>query len=199
MVGSESGEVGRGAVAAKPTSLQDSALIRTLLERVAQDLGAILGRELVLTALDITRARSRPAGRGQVHISFKLGLTKEGGPKRFGALLVPLPEAITMAGCLLMLSEETLAARREESTLDLATKDALLEIGNVIGAAGGTALAALGAAGWSLQSEGCQGVRAGVRPAFPYEEGSDLVVARIGTTFDPFPPFELLLMLPPVS
>ena len=50
-----------------------------------------------------------------------------------------------------------------------------------------------------MHSEGCQGVRADVRPAFPYEEGSELIVARVGACFDPFPPFELILMLPPVG
>ncbi len=201
MVPIQSGEGSAGSrtIAAPSASIQDPALIQALLERMGQDLGVILGRELPLTMLDVTRARSRPAGKGRVHISFKLGLAKEGEPKRFGALLVPLPEAITMASFLLMLPEEAAASRREDSTLDAATKDALLEIGSLLGSASATALATLGAAGWSVHSEGCQGVRADVRPAFPYEEGSELVVARVGTCLDPFPPFEKILMLPPVS
>ena len=75
----------------------------------------------------------------------------------------------------------------------------MLEIGNMIGGAGNTALASLGASASSLRSEGCQGVRADVRPAFPYEEGNELIVGGVTARFEPFPPFELILILPPVS
>ncbi len=179
--------------------IQDAALITGILERTLQDLGAVMGREIQLTTPAVERASSRPAGKGRIHISFKLGLSKDGRPERYGAMLVPLPEAITMACLLLMIPDEALAVRREESTLDPALKDALLEIGNMIGGATDAALAGLGAAGWSVRSEGCQGVRPDVRPAFPYEKGSELVVGRTSARMEPFPPFELILMLPPVD
>jgi hypothetical protein len=179
--------------------LTDSGLIQAILGRMAQDLGMLMGHDLELNGLDVSRARTRPAGKDRIHISFKLGLTQDGGAKRFGALLVPLPEAITMAGFLLMMPLESLAPRRNDSALDSALKDALLEIGNMIGSASNTALASLGAAGFAMRSEGCQGVRPDVRPAFPYQEGAELVVGRATARFEPFPPFELILMLPPLA
>src|SRR5439155_229332 len=72
----------------------------------------------------------------------------------------------------------------------------MLGRGNMIGSATGTALAELGLARWSVRSEGCQGVRAGVRPALSYVEGSELVVGRITTRLDPFPACQLVLILP---
>jgi len=179
-------------------AVTDPQLVGGILKRLNGDLGMILGRELGFAAPRLERLKARPAGKGSIHISFKLAFRQEGGEKRHGALLVPLADAITMAGFLLMIPEETVTTRREETQLDTALKDAMLEIGNMIGGATNTALAELGLAGWSARSEGCQGVRADVRPAFPYEEGSELVVARVATTLEPFPPFELVLMLPPM-
>jgi hypothetical protein len=178
------------------STASDHALVQAVLERVAGDLSSVIGREVGLIGLDSRRERARPAGKDTVHISFKLGLRRDGGPARFGALLVPLPEAVSVACYLLMLPEDGVAARRAETTLDWALKDALLEVGNMVGNASNTALASLGAAGWSARSEGCQGVRPDVRPAFPYEEGSDLIVGRATARIEPFPPFELLLILP---
>jgi hypothetical protein len=174
----------------------DSQLIEAILKRLNADLGMIFGRELGFAPPRIERARTRPAGQGSIHISFKLGFKPEAGEKRHGALLVPLVSAITMACSLLMIPDEMISQRREETTLDPALKDAMLEIGNMIGGATNTVLAELGLAGWSARSEGCQGVRADVRPAFPYKDGDELIVGRVAATLAPFPPFELLLLVP---
>jgi len=47
-----------------------------------------------------------------------------------------------------------------------------------------------------VRSEGCQGVRADVRPAFAYDEGSELIVGRAHMTLHDFDPFGVVLMLP---
>jgi hypothetical protein len=179
--------------------IQDALLIGTILERVAQSLEAIMGCDLVRSGLTVGRERTRPAGKATIHISFKLGLCQDGGRTLHGALLLPLPEAITMACFLLMMPEDAVLSRRHELSLDPSLKQAMLEIGNLIGSASTTAMAYLGAAGWSVSSEGCQGVRPGVRPAFPYEEGDELVVGRVTARLVPFPPFELILMVPPLG
>lgn len=179
---------------------KDAALLRGLLERVAQDLGVLIGREIEMEELRAERAAARPAGRQHIHISFKLVASRQGKPKLHGALLVPLPEAITLACLLLMIPEDVIAQRREETELNPALKDAMLEIGNLIGGSCNAGLSDhAGNAGWSLRSEGCQGVRPDVRPAFPYVEGSELLVGRVTTRLAPFPPFELLLILPPLA
>jgi hypothetical protein len=186
---------------AAPTrsAVPDAELVSGVAARAARELTLVLGRDLHIAACRAERAGSRPAGQGCVHVSFKLGFARAGAPVRYGALLVPLPDAITMACCLLMIPDEELAARREETAPDEGLKDALLEIGNMLGTSVNGALADLGIAGWTVRSEGCQGVRAGVRPAFPYEEGSPLVVGRVSAALESFPPFELLLLLPAVD
>jgi hypothetical protein len=180
-------------------SIPDAALMNGVLEGVARDLGTMLGHDLAIGKAAVERVGTRPAGRGRVHISFKLALAHAGGPERHGALLVPLPDAIAMACHLLMIPPESIAARREETSLDAATKDALLEVGSMLASASQTAFALLGAAGWTVRSDGCQGVRADVRPAFPYVEGHPLLVARAAAELAPFPAFELVLMLPPLE
>lgn len=178
------------------TTVSDAALIAGILKHVSGDLGMLLGRELCLEAPRIERAHTRATGAGQVHISFRLGFVDEDGQRRSGALLVPLPDAMTMACLLMMLPEDQLATRRLEPAPDNTLKDGMVEIGNLCGGAIKSALAELGLSKWSADSEGCQGVRADMRPAFPYTEGNELVVARIRGRIEPFPASELVLMLP---
>jgi hypothetical protein len=182
-----------------PTTIQDDALIAGVLDRLAAELATMMGHELALSAPKVERATTRPAGKGQVHISFKLGLVRDGGAKSHGALLVPLPDAITMAGFLLMMPEESVPGLRAQTELEPAIKDAMLELGNLVASAGQSALIDLGALGWSLVSEGCQGVRADVRPAFPYREGEPLIVGRAQARLEEFTAFELIVVLPPLE
>ena len=174
----------------------DEAYVSAVFRHVANDLGMILGQELSFEDERAERVSARPAGPGQVHISFKFALLGADGAERHGALLVPLPDAIAMACFLLMIPEETVTPWRQVTTIDPALKDAMLEIGSMVGSAMGSALKELELAGWSARTAGCQGVRADVRPAFPYAEGSDLVVGRARTQLARFAPFELILMLP---
>jgi len=50
--------------------------------------------------------------------------------------------------------------------------------------------------GNSTRSAGCQGVRANVRPAFDYQEGDRLLVARVRARLAQFEPCEVILVLP---
>src|SRR5688500_23569 len=113
-------------------SAADTALIGTVLRCVASDLGVILGEPFYIENERVERVHERPAGSGKIHISFKLGLKSDNARIKHGTLLMPLPEAITMACLLLMIPSETVALRRNESKLDAGLKDAMLEIGNMI-------------------------------------------------------------------
>jgi len=166
-----------------------------VLQRVAGDLGLITERPIALCPVSIERACARPAGQGSIHISFKLGFRQD-GRRSHGALLVPLPAALTVAGHLMLLSDTAVAAQRELETLDAAQKQALLELGNYVGGAADAALRGLGLAGVQACSEGCQGVRPGVRPALEYAEGEELVVARAELEIEGWPACEVLLILP---
>ena len=50
--------------------------------------------------------------------------------------------------------------------------------------------------GRKIRSEGCQGVRANVRPALVYEEGTPLVAGKARATIEGHPAFEVTLVLP---
>jgi hypothetical protein len=185
---------------ASPTTalVDDASLVAGILRRIVDDLAPVLGREIELGPREVERASTRPAGEGTIHISFKLAFGR-GGEERHGALLVPLADALTMGSLLLMMPEDAIATRRSETTLDADLEGALLEIGSTLGESTSAALVELGATSWHALSRGCQGVRAGVRPAFPYAEGSALVVGRCEARIEPFPPFDALLILPPLS
>jgi hypothetical protein len=176
----------------------DRRLVDGALARMAQDLSMITDREIEITTSSVERCDKRVEGRGKVHISFKLGL-QVGERIVHGALLVPLPEAISLAGYLMMTPDEGVKARRGASTLDGPTKDAMMEVGNFIGGAFDAAVRDLGVGQVKVRSEGCQGVRANVRPAFRHEDGEALVVARAQWRIHTWPPFEAVLMLPPVA
>lgn len=176
----------------------DRRVVESVLLRVAQDLAMITDREIEMTASAVERATQRTEGRGRIHISFKLGI-QQGDVVHHGCLVVPLPEAISLAGYLMMVPDEGVKARRGATTLDVPTKDALMEVGNFIGGAFDAAVREIGVEGVRVRSEGCQGVRAGVRPAFKYEEGAPLVVARSQCRIHTWPAFEAVLMVPPLG
>jgi len=177
------------------STFADLDVVRAVLRRIAVDLGTILGKDIALAEARCERAHARPAGEGCIHISFKLAFRIDGADVFHGCLLVPLPEAIAWGGLLLMLPEDAIAARREESTLDPDLKQALLEIGNVIAGAVHTALAELGLP-WRALSQGCQGVRADVRPALPYVEGTEVLVGRVDASIGALPTARWLAILP---
>jgi len=93
------------------------ALAAGVLGRIARELGAMLGHEMALEHARVEHAHVRPAGAGSIHVSFKLAFRAGAGTERHGCLLVPLADAITLAGFLLMMSDDAVAAWREETTL----------------------------------------------------------------------------------
>ena len=111
-------------------------------------------------------------------------------------LLIPLPDAITLASFLMMLPDETVRERRNLTSLDAALKDAMLEIGNFVGGAVDAALRALETNVSRVRFEGCQGVRADIRPALVYREGDPLIVGRAKVAIGAYEPTEMIVMLP---
>ena len=86
-------------------------LAEEVLHRIASDLSMIIDRELRLEAAEVARLQERPVGPEQVHISFRFGV--HGGQRAAqGCLLVPLPDALSIAGYLMMLPEEQVLASR---------------------------------------------------------------------------------------
>src|SRR5690348_10974934 len=145
--------------------MNDQQQIDEILQRIAGDLSMIADRELKVQPAQVQRASARVAAAAGVQISFKLGF-QHAGQVLHGALLMPLPDALALAGYLMMLPEEGVQQKRAQTTLDNVTKEALLEIGNFIAGAADAALRSLGLAEVRVRSESCQGVKPGLRPAF---------------------------------
>ena len=179
----------------------DQQLTEQVLTAICTQLELVVGHSVASSDFCAERASARAAGREQVHISFRLGFEHDGA-ERFGSLLVPLPDAIALASFLLMMPPEGVEGQRESTELDDTLKDALLELGNFVsGAVGGVLREASGheAHCTAVRTRGCQGVRADVRPAFPYEEGQPLLVGRCQAQVAEFPAFEMILMVPLVA
>lgn len=174
---------------------KETQLVEEILQRIAADLSMITDRELVIGQSQVERCTARPAGEGVVHISFRIAF-EQGDELRHGCVLVPLPEAISLACYLMMVPDENIQDRRGLDDLDETTKDALLEVANFIGGAADAALREAVGVRARVRSEGCQGVPASVRPAMIYSEGEPLIVGRAKATVHDFPDFSMLVMLP---
>ncbi|MEZ5979906.1 MAG: hypothetical protein R3F34_17075 [Planctomycetota bacterium] len=181
--------------AESPATESETKTVQAVVHRVADDLAMIIDRPVTLRDVQVSRVSSRAAGSGRVHISFKLQLQRD-GEERQGSLLIPLPDAIALSGYLMMMPDDAVLEHRGDDTLDRATKDAILEVGNFVGGAVDAALREQFDGAVRAKSIGCQGVRADVRPAFVYAEGEELLLARATARVHEFDAFELILMLP---
>jgi hypothetical protein len=175
--------------------ISDTDLVEALLESIASNFAMLTDRDFVIEDTNVERAHSRPEGKALVHISFRMGFETPDGLSH-GCLLVPLPDAITLAAYLLAVPDNVVKSHRTKSDLDGTTKDAMLELSSLTGSAVDEPIRRLLSAHFAVRTEGCQGVRPDVRPAFPYEEGSELVVARSRCHIHDFPAFDMILMFP---
>jgi hypothetical protein len=180
---------------ATPTPRDELDLARSVLGRMAADLSLILERDFRLEDVCAERRSQRAVGAGAVHVSFKLGIELSGEALQ-GCLLVPLPDAVALAGYVMMMSDESVAEERPRTELDGPFKEALLEVAKFLASACDAVLRPMLAARCTARSGGCQGVRADVRPALSYREGDELVVVTARARVHEFEPFELILMLP---
>ena len=173
-------------------------LIREVFQRLASDLAMITDRDFSIGEVRTERANARAKGTGGIHISFKLGF-QVASSTRHGCLLVPLADAVAIAGYLMMASDEGVKAKRASTSLDGVTKDALLEVGNFVAGAADAALRSLGRGDTKVVPEGCQGVKPDVRPAFLYHEGDFLLHGRARARLHDYPDFELIVSLPDLA
>lgn len=176
-------------------STTQAQLVEEVLHRIASDISMITDRELDVVVQDVERHAERPAGKGKIHISFRMGFEQEGGVQH-GCLLLPLPDAISLACYLMMVPDDSVKSKRNLKELDETLKDAMLEVGNFIGGAADAAMRESVGPVAKVRAEGCQGVRPNVRPALLYNEGEPLIVGRAKGTIHEYPEFEMILILP---
>ncbi len=175
--------------------LSKAEVLERIVQRILSELEAVLDQEIRLDEIRCIRARERLSGEGGVQVSFKLGIELL-DERLHGAFLVPLSDALAMAAYLLLLPRGVVEQVRRAQAPDASLKEALLELGGFVALATDAALRAVLPVAVSVTSEGCQGVRSGVRPSFPYREGDELWAARLSARLAKFPPFSACLMIP---
>ncbi|MEZ5974800.1 MAG: hypothetical protein R3F33_09285 [Planctomycetota bacterium] len=172
----------------------EAQCVEEVFQRVAGDLSMIADMDLDIVEVQSEILDYRAAGGGVIHIAFRLGF-EVGGELRHGCLVVPLADAVTLACSLMMVSPDVIAESRKLDTLDPTSKDAMLEVGSFVGGATDAAFRALDLPS-KVSFEGCQGVRADVRPALIYHEGEALLTARATVRLGEFGESTYLLLIP---
>lgn len=175
----------------------EQELLRSVLAQICESTTTLLEHHLSCEEVRAQWVRSRVAGSGTVHISFKFAIDV-GDEWHHGCLLIPLADAVAMASSFLMLPSEVILENRTLEAPDEKLKEALLELCSVLGTALDAGLRSASHEGAPVRALGCQGVRPDIRPALPYREGTDLLVGRATARFMEADPFELILMLPAV-
>lgn len=180
------------------SALANSAnlFVNEIFDRVASDLAMLSDRDFQILEVSYEERADRPAGAEVIHVSFRFGIVDTDGEVRHGALLLPLPEAISLAAYLMMQPDSAVAELRANTEIDHSLKEAMLEVGNFVAAAAESALRAMNSRAQSVVFEGCQGVRADVRPALKYQEGTPLAVGRAQAVIAGAGPVELVVMVP---
>ena len=178
------------------TTMTDLEFFTSLFESIAADLGMIMDTEVEIREPRVGRRTERVVGAETIHISFRFFVHCE-GVDRQGCVLVPLADAVTLASFLMMLDPEEIVEGRKAAELDRPLKEAMLEVGNFIAGAIDAVIRTWYPGEATCRSHGCQGVRADVRPALEYEEGSELVVGWAEARISPYESFEMSVQLPP--
>jgi len=180
------------------STAEDEKLAREIGDQVAADLTMIIDRELAIESVSAERVESRVAGEVFIHLAFRIEFQVD-AEKHFGCLLLPLPDAISIAGYLMVMSDEEVKSEREKTTLERSMKDAMLEVGNFVGGSSDAIIRKrTSKAKMSARSAGCQGVAPGAIPNFQHAPGAELILARLNARVGEFEPFEMILMLPAV-
>ncbi|MCC6408198.1 MAG: hypothetical protein IT453_13630 [Planctomycetes bacterium] len=185
------------STAANNEAAQDLALASAIFDRVATDLSLICDRELVVESVTCERKEAKTPAAKKIHISFKLELRAPNAVLN-GSLILPLPDSIALASYLMMMPDDAVKSNRNLTTLDRTMKDAMVEIGNLIGGATDAVMREQSGGTVAARSGGCQGIRPGQNPAFPYTAGAPLVCAKAKARLHTLSTFEMVLQLPPV-
>jgi len=162
---------------------------------MSRDMGMLLEHPFSLRGVCSKRMQQRAVGQGGVHVSFRFSFVGEGLSK-MGCFLLPLAEANTMAAYLLAMGEPRARQERGVQEPETSLKESMLLLGQMLSTSVARAYRGLGPQGLRVGFDGCQGVRADVRPAMRYAEGQPLIVGRAAAHVGDFEAFSPILMLP---
>ena len=113
----------------EPTE-QDTAWVETALGTLRDSVADL--HDFALEVSSVERCDERPAGTGCIHISVRFVCQNATGTTASGALLLPLPAAVTMTGILMMLPEATIAELSQSEDLDSELRHGMLETGSML-------------------------------------------------------------------
>lgn len=173
----------------------DVLMVQEVLHRIASDLALVTDREVRIEEGSVYWAEMRPVGRDRIHISFRFTIAK-GGDEHQACVLLPLPEAITLASYLMMVPDEDIPGDREKDTLDGTMKNAIMEVGRFMGEGIDAAMRESTNLSAEVRFAGCQGVRANVRPALDYQDGDRLLTGSTRANIEQFSEFDLWVAFP---
>ncbi len=169
-------------------------LVHRIADAVIANLAMIVGSTIELGECTVTRFESRPAATGSVHLSFRLKFER-GKEVKWGYLLLPLRQAVASACSMLMMPLSSVNEICASGRLDESMKDAMLEIGNMLGSAVRQGYQE-NKSKWNATFGGCQGVRDGVPPWLPNADEHPLWALEGSATWTGGDVFRLLLALP---
>ena len=176
-------------------STEATDLLDDLVDEAAGSLSLLsefeLGEPLAADAVE----DHTPGGGDAIRISFRIAFTTGAGI-RVGFLQMPLQDALVLAGSLMMLPTDDLRNARAKSAPDSGDKEAIMEVGALIGGSFAALLRKQFDDGVSAMFAGCQGVAAASAAWLPHYDGEPLAVRRHSVSFRSFEPFELLLAIP---
>ena len=170
-------------------------LLDLLVDEAAGSLSLLSDFELGDVLTPDTVEHDLPGADDSTRIAFRMGFRTSRGV-RAGFFQLPLRDALVLAGSLLMQPTSQLQAARGKIAPDEGDKEAIMEVGNLIGGAFDAVL------GKRFEDEahaifaGCQGVAAGDPAWIPNYDGEPLAIRRQSVAFRSFEPFELLLAIP---
>ena len=170
-------------------------LLDLLVDEAASSLSLLSEFELGEPVVGDAIENDRPGGDESIRIAFRLGFKTKRGV-RVGFFQIPLEDALVLSGSLLMLTTDELKAARGKGAPDDGDREAIMEVGGLIGGAFDSVLRKKFDDQASAIFAGCQGVAAGHAAWVPHYEGEALAVRRQSVSFRSFEPFELLLAIP---
>lgn len=184
---------------ATPSAVFGEVSTTELLDLVASEFAGSLE---LLTALRLEEAvaadeiaNELPRGGDEVRVALRIGIKGPGGP-RLGFVSMPLACSLVLAGSLLMLPVDTLRASTERDAPDGMEKEAMMEIGHLLGSAFDTALRERFGEQIHSRFAGCQGVPGGESPWIPGYAGEPLAIRRQKIGVSDIDPFEILIAIP---
>jgi hypothetical protein len=170
-------------------------LVKEVFGEISKDMGRMLEHGLAFRDVCCKRVDKRPVGRDQVHVAFRFSVEVP-GMRRVGCFLMPLPDATVCASYLLAFNEEAVAQARGTEEPESTMKESMLLLGQILSTSVERVIKRRDSGVLHVKFDGCQGVRADVRPAFALGARDELIVGSAAAKIGSFGAFRPILMLP---